>query len=198
MSAGSGLSKSEPLAGRRMGEAEQPGMQGLARKAGDLRAGRPVRATAAPGARAIDRIADQRMAEMREMHADLVGPAGQQAALEQRRVIRRSGARPDSASPPACRGSSRDDRHLLAVDARCGRYCRRSRRPAAPARPRQRRCRRGRSGAPRNRATARGAPARSWRRRGGRSCPCRGDARCPAGAPRRCRRGWRRNARAAH
>ena len=79
-----------------MGEAEQPGVQGLARECRRLRAASAGRGAPIAGARAIDRIADQRMAEMGEMNADLVGAAGIEAAFELRRMDPGTRARPDS------------------------------------------------------------------------------------------------------
>src|ERR1700730_18276175 len=69
-----------------MGEAEQPGVQGLARECGNLRPARPGVSNRSPGTRAIDRIADQRVAEMGEMNPDLVGAARSQAAFDLRRM----------------------------------------------------------------------------------------------------------------
>src|SRR5262252_8960564 len=67
-----------------MREAEPPGMQGLARKGDDALADRTGAGDRAPGTRAIDRIADQRMAEGGEMHADLMGSPCRKPALQER------------------------------------------------------------------------------------------------------------------
>src|SRR5205807_5611898 len=82
------------------------------------RTGGPQTRRRASGTAAVDRVADQRMAAMRQMHADLVGAAGQQPALDQRRPSRPGGA--ESALDPItghCRLASSigDHRHLLAV-----------------------------------------------------------------------------------
>ena len=69
-----------------MGEAEPPGVQGLARESGDPGAEFARSGDSTAGARAINRVADQRVAEMRQMHADLVGAAGREAAFDQRRL----------------------------------------------------------------------------------------------------------------
>ena len=88
-----------------MDKAEPPGVQRLARKAGDF-ARRPARCgrSAAAGARAIDRVADQRMADMRQMHADLVRAAGGEPAFEQRRrsVLPKRALDPIAGHAPAC------------------------------------------------------------------------------------------------
>src|SRR6202789_3410178 len=69
-----------------MMEAEQPGMQRLAREIARRLIGhglrRVLRARRLAGA-AIGRIADQRMAQMGQMHADLMGAPGLQPALDQ-------------------------------------------------------------------------------------------------------------------
>ena len=70
----------------RMGEAEQPGMQGLTRKGGNPRARRASPSNGSSGARAVDRIADQGVAEMGEMNPDLMGPTRGKTALNKRRV----------------------------------------------------------------------------------------------------------------
>src|SRR5258708_35121336 len=69
-----------------MNEAEQPGVQRLARERGNLPTRRPGSRNRSPRTRAIDRIADQRVAEMGEMNPDLVGAARSQAALDLRRM----------------------------------------------------------------------------------------------------------------
>ena len=167
-------------------------MQGLPRKVGNCRGARPGPAAemshAAPGTRAVGRVADQRMADMGEVDPDLVGPAGQQPALDQRGMPKSFGAepraRPDSGSPPVARGFRRPPPSFcgwraaadIAGDLADGR-CRHAPDDGAIGAldPAQRKIA----------ATARGAPSRSWRRRSGRWCPCRGDGRCRAGAPRR-------------
>ncbi len=85
MSAGKRAVEGQPLAGDRMDEAEQPRMQGLSREMRQFpRRAAPMRASrGASGARAVGRVADQRMADMREVNPDLVGAAGQQSALDQ-------------------------------------------------------------------------------------------------------------------
>ena len=70
-----------------MDETEQPGVQGLPRKGRDRGASGAERCHRPAAARAINRVADQRMAGMRQMDADLMGTPGQQAALDQRCVI---------------------------------------------------------------------------------------------------------------
>src|SRR5437762_478546 len=69
-----------------MGEAEQPGVQSLAWEGGNRLTCRTGAGDRSPGARAVNRIADQRMTEMGEMNPDLVGPTRSQAALELRRM----------------------------------------------------------------------------------------------------------------
>src|SRR5215471_18840653 len=69
-----------------MHEAEPPGMQGLTPKGRDALADRARSGDGPPGARAVKRIADQRMAEMREMNADLVRPPRGKPALKDRGV----------------------------------------------------------------------------------------------------------------
>jgi hypothetical protein len=66
-----------------MVEAEPPGMQGLAGKAGDEPAGRIAAGSRAAGARAIDDVTDERMAAMREMYSDLMGASSREAALDE-------------------------------------------------------------------------------------------------------------------
>src|SRR5665213_3205432 len=60
-----------------MTEAKVPGVQRLARKRHRLGAG-PA------GAAGVDRVADHRMAALGEVHANLMGSPGQEAALDQR------------------------------------------------------------------------------------------------------------------
>src|ERR1700730_6567217 len=99
-------------------KAEQPGMKRLARKGHSRRAGWSQPRRRAAGAAAVNRVADQRMAVMRQMHTDLVGPASQQPALDQCRERNALGA--ESALDPIAghrrlAAGSGDDRHLLAV-----------------------------------------------------------------------------------
>ena len=167
-SAGSGDSHCTGLVRRRMDETEAP-------------------ARAAPAARtrcrarfAVRRIADQRMSERGQVHADLVRAAGLEPAAQQRAIA-------ESLA------------HFVARDAR---LCRSRRPPSTCAGPDDGRSAR-RSTPPRDDvaggerqifAVDRASPAagardrfarfRSWRRPGGRSCPCRGDARCPRAATR--------------
>ena len=151
----------------------------------------------------VDVVAEQRMADMGEMHPDLVGAAGLQPAGEQARdrlavgsgvdfqplpVGDRPRARP--AAPPACRAPWGG-----------GRSARRSCLSAGPARPRRRpdrpvpaaRSGRGRRTAP----TARGARGRSSPPPSGRWYPCPAGARCRGASRRRCPKGSRRNGRSA-
>ena len=99
-----------------MGEAEQPGVQSLARERGNLRTARPGSSDRSPGARAIDRIADQRVAEMGEMNPDLMGAARGEAAFDLRRMAVERALHPIT-------GHRRfasflpDDRHLFTVGA---------------------------------------------------------------------------------
>ena len=78
-----------------MAEAEPPRVQGLARKAGDPGVGRTAAGSRAKGPCAIEGVADQRMAAMREMDPDLMGAAGRQAAFDERGRAAK-GARGDS------------------------------------------------------------------------------------------------------
>src|SRR5580700_5054253 len=102
-----------------MDEAQQPRMQCLPRKAANHRTNRTGMGHCAPGAGAVNRIADQRMAAMRQMHADLVRAAGKELALEQRRTP----IPPGSEAPLDPVASNRrlapalaNNGHLLAVD----------------------------------------------------------------------------------
>ena len=67
-----------------MGEAEQPGVQGLTGKGGNRRTCRASASDGSSGARAVDRIANQRVAEMGEMNPDLMGPTRRETALHKR------------------------------------------------------------------------------------------------------------------
>ena len=98
-----------------MGEAEQARVQGLTRKGGDPRTARAAAGDGAPGARAVDRIADHRVAAMGEMHPDLMGPAGGQTAFEERR-LRVERALDTIARDRGFSPALPDNRHLLAVD----------------------------------------------------------------------------------
>ncbi len=69
-----------------MGEAEPAGVQRLPRKAGDPLPDLARAGDGAAGAGAVDRVADQRMADMREVNPDLVGAAGGEPAFDERRL----------------------------------------------------------------------------------------------------------------
>src|SRR5881396_2145639 len=99
----------------RMGKAEEPRVQSLPGKCGNFRTDVPGAGDGPSGAGAIGRVADKRMADMRQMYADLMGAAGEQPALDQRRVI----TEPPLDPVPGHRrlaARRRDHRHLLAVD----------------------------------------------------------------------------------
>jgi len=68
----------------RMGEAEQPRVQGLTGKGGNLRTDRTLASNRSPGTRAVDRVADQGMADMGEMNPDLMRPTRRKTALNNR------------------------------------------------------------------------------------------------------------------
>src|SRR5712691_5386008 len=89
-------------------------MQSLARKCGNFGTDNAGPGDYAAGARAVGRVADQGMADMRQMHADLVGAAGQEAAFDQRRVCAEPPLDPVTSDRRLATGW-RDDRHLLAV-----------------------------------------------------------------------------------
>src|SRR5690348_3285774 len=102
-----------------MRQAEQPSVQSLPPKTGNfmtnLASARTAAKTPPAGPCSVERVADQRMADMRQMHADLMGAPGQQATFDQRRGI----------GKPALDAISRHrglaalpayHRHLLAVD----------------------------------------------------------------------------------
>ena len=160
------------LAGARMREAEPPRVQHLPGK---------------PAALAIDFIAEQRMAEVLEMDANLVRAAGVQRAFDERPVRQVRQARDSSvfAARPRPVG---DHRHLLALHRMAADRRLDDRRFSAPTSPRPAR---DKSSSLRARQTAAPAPDARRRfspRRGSRWFPCRADARCPAAARRRCRR----------
>ena len=56
-----------------MGETEQPGMEGLTRKGGNLRPDRAAVRNRTSGTGTVERIANQGMAKMGEMNPDLMG-----------------------------------------------------------------------------------------------------------------------------
>src|SRR5216683_6110817 len=97
-----------------MGEAEQPGMQGLTRKGGNPRARRASPSNGSSGARAVDRIADQGVAEMGEMNPDLMGPTRGETALNNRRIGMERALDP-IASNSWFPSSFSDDGHFFAV-----------------------------------------------------------------------------------
>ena len=183
MSAGSGLSKRSRLAGRRMDKAEQPRMQGLARKCRDFRADRPEAGDRA--ARRACRKPDRRSPDGRYARdARGSGACGRSTA-----GIRAARPHPTSATETpldAIAGHRRlaarlgDDRHFLAVDRAAADIAgdlAGSGQRHAPDHSAV-----GALDAARGEilAPGRDAPLRSSRQPGGRSCPCRGDARCPA------------------
>ena len=147
---------------------------------------------------AIRRIADQRMSERGEMHADLVRAAGLEPAGEQRAiaealahvVVRARGF-------PAGDDRHRRAPHRMAADRRIDRAA------AGDVAGGERQIFAVHAVAPAAGARDRSARLRSWRRPGARSCPCRGDGRCPRARRRRaaargaaarsraCRRGCR-------
>ena len=143
---------------------------------------------AAPGARtraprpraaAVDRIADQRMADVLQVDADLVRAPGFEAAFDQAPHLRRSARARGSWCAPPCRAASTAMR--VRAPGR-GRSARRSRRaPAARRAPARGRCA--------SRCARRAAHEVGLRGRGssrppaGRSCPCPADARCRRAAP---------------
>ena len=69
-----------------MGETEQTRVQGLAGKRGDPGPNRATARDVASGARAIDRIADQRVSAMGEMYPDLMRSAGRKTAFNEGRL----------------------------------------------------------------------------------------------------------------
>ena len=138
---------------------------------------------------AIGRVADQRMADMGQMHADLMCAPGLEPAFDQRGERR---------GPPAEASPARDSACARACPARaappcaCGRTGLRAEvaldhaRRRRAARPRPRRCRRARRRARRTAWRGCAWRARSWRRPEARWCPCRAGARCRAAPRRRC------------
>ena len=90
-------------------------MQSLTGKGGDPRAGRAGVGAGAPGACAVKRIADQRVATMGEMDSDLMRPAGSETAFDE------CGRAPERALDTIARDRGfspalPDDGHLLSVD----------------------------------------------------------------------------------
>ena len=98
----------------RMGEAEQPGMQSLTRKGGNPRARRASPSNGSSGARAVDRIADQGVAEMGEMNPDLMSPTRGKTALNKRRMAVERALDP-IAGDRWLSASFLDDGHFFAV-----------------------------------------------------------------------------------
>jgi hypothetical protein len=68
---------------RRVGEAEQACVQSLTGKGGDPRTGCAGTGAGAPGACAVERIADQRVATIGKMDSDLMRPAGSKTAFDE-------------------------------------------------------------------------------------------------------------------
>ena len=131
-------------------------------------------------------IADQRMPERGEVHADLVRAPGLEPAAR-RASRRRSARRPRRACAPACRAAT------TAIDVRCVGWRPIGASTVVAAREvavheRQVLARaRVRAASWRTRSVCASA---SWRRPGGRSCPCRGDGRCRRAAARRAAGAW--------
>src|SRR5271167_4291210 len=73
-------------AARRVYEAQNPRVQGLTRKRGDPGPNRAAARDFASGPRAVDRITDQRVSAMGEMHPDLMRPAGGKTAFDEGRL----------------------------------------------------------------------------------------------------------------
>src|SRR5215468_9662944 len=99
-----------------MRKAEQSGMQGLARECGNPCPDRSGTGNRSPGTRAIDRVTDQRVAEMGEVNTDLMGPPRSKAAFDLRGVSF-EGARDPIAGDRRLPLSFRHDCHFLAVRA---------------------------------------------------------------------------------
>ncbi len=97
-----------------MGEAEQPGVQGLTRKGGNPRTCRASASDGSPGACTVDRIADQGVAKMGEMNPDLMGPTRGKTALNKRRIGMERALDP-IASDRWFPSSFLDDGHFFAV-----------------------------------------------------------------------------------
>src|SRR5580704_7824230 len=95
-------------------EAEPRGVQCLTREGGDTGAPFAAAADGAAGARAVDRVADQRVSAIRQMDADLMRPAGREPAFDERRLAAK-GAQDAVARHRRLAPASGDDRHLLAV-----------------------------------------------------------------------------------
>src|ERR1700693_6401649 len=98
----------------RMCEAEQPGMQGLTRKSGDLGRGLTATGGGAPGPGAIEGIADQRVGREGGVNPDLMGAAGGESAFDERRL---AGERAQGAIAGESRLSPAvsDNGHLFAI-----------------------------------------------------------------------------------
>src|SRR5215472_12697284 len=97
-----------------MCEPEEARVQSLTLKCSNPGAGWSTKSDRASGARAVEPITDQRVAAMSEMDTDLMGSAGGEAALDERRL------RAERAFDPIARDRGfspalSDDCHLLAV-----------------------------------------------------------------------------------
>ena len=155
---------------------------------------------------AVGHVAEQRVADVGKMHADLVRSARLQHESEQAghrlRLGLAGGARsapaPRSALSRAGRAPRRRPRSWCGWRC-CGPARHRSRRGGAAGRPTRSLCRLAPAGRRRRaRRTARrgpGARGRSWRQPEGRWCPCRAGARYPVASRRRCPTATRRNGR---
>ena len=125
---------------------------------------------------AVQRIADDRVADRAQMHADLMRPAGVDRDLRQRQhaaeVLGADDPRHRLAAAPRAR------RHLLPVRRDRGRSARRSAARPAP-RPRPARCIPSRPRGRETGAPAPRAPRRAWRPPSAPTCRDRADARCP-------------------
>ncbi len=189
------------LAGDRMLESEGGGVERLPAERSERRlASSPSSPRLGLEARAIDRVAQERMADRGHMNADLMRAAGLQfagdeACRSERLLDPPMGDGVAAALPP---GRS----PFFRADGGGGRWRRRPFPPRRRTRPRPARDRRApasRCGRGR-RKDRRGpdGPRPSWRRRAGRKCPCRADGRCPGASRRRCPKGYRRNGGSAH
>ena len=69
-----------------MSESEEARVQSLTLKCRNPGAGWSAKGDRASGARAVEPITDQRVPAMSEMDADLMGPAGRETALDERRL----------------------------------------------------------------------------------------------------------------
>ena len=76
----------ETAAAGGVGEAEQTRVQGLTGKCSDPGPMCAAARDSASGARAVDRIADQRVAAIGEVHPDLMGSAGGKTAFDEGRL----------------------------------------------------------------------------------------------------------------